>query len=66
MIAELKLNPNMTLEYEHYLGGPLVMTHWLEYDSNKGVFYDSVDNDYCETTEAKLYADYTGHWWRRT
>lgn len=66
MLEELKKDQDNEHEYTHYLGGILHSTHWLVYDSDKGVFGDSTDwRNYGWYTETEFLYFYAGHKWHR-
>ena len=66
MLEALRNNPDIEHEYTHYLGGILRSTHWLVFDSKKGIFGDSTDwRNYDWYTEDDFLMDYARHWWRQ-
>ena len=66
MLDALKNDPNNEHEYRHWLGGILVSTHWLLYDSKRKLFGDSTDwKDYCWYTETEFLNLHSGEWWCR-
>lgn len=66
LLEDLKKDADNEQEYTHYLGGILRTTHWLIYDSKKGLFGYSTDwNDYDWFTEAEFLQIYAVHWWHR-
>ena len=66
MLEALKNDSDNEQEYTHFLGGILRSTHWLEYDSRKDKYGDSMDwREYDWYTEAEIIDRYAGHWWKR-
>ena len=66
MLEDLKNDPNNEQEYTYYLGGILRSTHWLIYDSTKGLYGDSTNWGYYDWYTKREYLEiHSNEWWRR-
>ena len=66
MLEDLRRDADNEHQYAHWLGSLLLSTHWIEFDSTKGMFGDSMDwSEYYWYTEAEFLERYAGHWWKR-
>lgn len=66
MLEDLKNDPDNEQQYTHYLGGILRSTHWLIYNSKKGLFGDSCDWGYYDWYTRSEYLEiHSNEWWRR-
>ncbi|MBR5656560.1 MAG: hypothetical protein IKW98_07755 [Prevotella sp.] len=66
MLEDLKNDPDNEHEYTHYLGGILRSTHWLIYNSAKGLFGASTDwGKYDWYTMNEYLEIHSNEWWRR-
>jgi hypothetical protein len=66
MLEDLRRDADNEHQYAHWLGGILRTTHWIEFDSDKNMFGDSMDwSEYFWYTEAEFLGRYAGHLWKR-
>ena len=66
MLEALRMEPDTEQQYCHHLGGILHSTHWLEYNSKRNLYGDSIDwYNYGWYTEVDFLYAFAGHWWMR-
>ena len=66
MLEDLRHDADNEHKYAHWLGRILRTTQWIEFDSEKDMFGDSMNwSEYNWYTEAEFLARYAGHWWKR-
>lgn len=64
MLDVVKREPNEEHEVSLCMGPILRSTHWMQYDTERGLFRNSTDwIHYDWFTEAELLQLYAGQWW---
>lgn len=66
MLEALQNDPDNEQEYTFSIGGILRSTHWLIYDSEKGLIGNSTNwENYDWYTEEEFLEIYADKWWKR-